>query len=141
MIARTSSAELGFPVGPVLLAVVGAGLTVAFLGGTELPLVTSDRRAVAALVVLGWIACSMAVGPVTQALGWTSPFVLAAIGLGVVALALIALVALDRAAILTAIPDAVGVHGLSGNRIALFGLAIVLLAKVCLGVATYLQRR
>ncbi len=140
MIARTPTAQLDFPVGPVFLTLVGAGLTVAFLGGTQLPLITSDRRAVAALVVLGWLACSMAVGPVTRALGWGDPLVLAAMGLGLLALTLIVLVALDRAAVLAAVPEALGVRGLSGNRIAFVSLALVLLAKVCLGVATYARR-
>lgn len=135
MSTQSPAAGIAVPVGPIIVAVIGIGLIVAFLAGAQLPLVTSDRRAVAALAVLGWVGCSMGVGPVTQAIGWRDPLVLAAIGLGVVALSLIAIVALDRADVLATVAGSVGLGDVPGNRIALVALGLVMVAKVGLGAA------
>ncbi len=135
MSTQSPTAGIAVPVGPIIVAVLGIGLIVAFLTGAQLPLVTSDRRAVAALAVLGWAACSMGVGPVTQAIGWRDPLVLAAIALGVVALLLIVVVALDRADVLATVARSVGLGDVPGNRIALVALGLVMLTKVGLGVA------
>ncbi len=106
----------------------------AVLAGAHLPLITSDRRAVAALALLGVILCSMTGAPTIRAIGWHHPAVLAAIGLGLCALTLIALVGLDWARVLGSVAAALGIEA-SGDRIAMVGLAGIIAAKVVLGIA------
>ncbi len=118
-----------------MLALAGIALVAAFLAGLQIPFVTSDRRAFAALAILGWIGCSVAVGPAIQAVGWRDPTIWAAAALGVCALALVAIVALDRTQVLGSLADAAGIRA-TGNRIALILFVAILFAKTLLTVTT-----
>ncbi len=125
--------SLPSPAAVLAVSLLGAALVGSALIGAQLPLVTSDRRAVAGLAILGWILCSMAGGPTIVTVGWRHPAVAAAIALGLCNVALILLVALDRADALAAAAGGLGIQA-SGNRIALVCLAAIMAVKILIGL-------
>jgi hypothetical protein len=131
---------------PNVLGIVALLLVLAILTGAagSLPLLASDQVAFYALVVIGIAMCVVGgLGQVPATLGWTHPITLAGTALGVLALVPAAAVLNGRADVLRPIGSAIyGDTGasVSGERVALIVLAVIMAAKWALGLGRSLVR-
>ena len=79
-----------------LLLAAAAALLVAFtLTGAPLPFITTPRAAFFALFAVGFLMCSAKIARVAVHLGWVHPITLAGMLVGVLILAMVALVAFN----------------------------------------------
>lgn len=70
-------------IAPLALALVCAGIVIASLAGKQLPLISSPRAALVALLLLGMTLCALGgIGQVGQSGRWASPFAIAGYLLG-----------------------------------------------------------
>jgi hypothetical protein len=78
----------------IVLGVVAAVLVMATLTGRSLPLVSGERAAFFALVIIGLVMCTLGMGRSIANYGWTSPINLIGVllGVGILLLALAELV-------------------------------------------------
>jgi hypothetical protein len=106
--------------------------------------INSDRSAFVALAVLGFAMCAIAgIGNTQATLGWAHPVTFAGIILGVSALALVVIVLTGHSAVLTPLVTVVSqgtVTAVSGDRVAFYLLAGVILIKWVLGYAYLVLR-
>jgi hypothetical protein len=106
--------------------------------------ITSDRSGFLALAVIGFAMCAVAgIGNTQATLGWTHPVTFAGIILGVTALGLVVVVLTGHSGFLTplgAVFSQGTVTAISGDRLAFYLLAGVILIKWILGYA-YLALR
>ncbi|MBI3971919.1 MAG: hypothetical protein HY332_11570 [Chloroflexi bacterium] len=92
------------PLAANLLGVIAAMLVLAVITNTSasVPLLSSDRAAFYALVLIGMAVCTMGgIGRAQASLGWTHPITLVGIVLGTLALLLIGMVLTGRTAMLS----------------------------------------
>jgi len=110
----------------------------------QLLFINSDRSAFIALAVIGFAMCAVAgIGNTQATLGWTHPVTFAGIVLGLTALALVMVVLTGHSGALTQIGTVFSqgtVTAISGDRVAFYLLAGVILIKWVLGYA-YLALR
>jgi hypothetical protein len=103
------------------LAVLAAGLAFAVLTGRQLPLISGDRAASVALLIIGFAMCTFGSLQGIQPHEWLHPMNILASLLGVLAL-LLGVVVLTGAQ----------VPLISGERAAFVALAVIIIAKVAL---------
>jgi hypothetical protein len=127
-----------------VLGVLAVMLVVAVLANISLPLIANDRVAFYALAAIGLTMCGVGgIGRAQATLGWLHPLTLVGISLGIVATLLIVAVLAGRTDALG--PIGVAFYGdsaglVSGERVALIALAIVMAAKWVLGFGMALFR-
>jgi hypothetical protein len=114
-----------------LIAIAVLALLGAVASGVRLPLVSSDRDALLAMLVVGWLGCAVSAGSTILALGWRHPACLFGIGTGLLALAVIALT------LLGALP---AVAGMSPDRVGFVALGLIFLAKAVVGMTAFSRR-
>ena len=131
LVARQPKREAAAVIAPTIgLAVVAAGLVAARLVGLDLPLVSSDRAAVVALLVVGLALCGTGpLGRLIEAKAWLSPFFLVGIAVGSLALVAAAVYLLGGAPL-----------GIADDRAALVALAAVVATKLAVGMMARLTR-
>jgi hypothetical protein len=126
------------------LGVVAIVVSAFVLLNRPLLFVNSDRAGFLALAVIGFSMCAVAgIGNTQATLGWTHPVTFVGIILGVVALALAVIVLTGHSNVLAPIASSFtnrSAIAVSGDRIAFFLLAAVILVKWALGYA-YLALR
>lgn len=126
------------------LALLAAVLVLGVLTNTSLPFISGDRAAFFALALIGFTMCAVGgIGRTQATLGWLHPIALLGIAFGIVAMALVAMVATDHTAPLTSIGRAVSggtVSLVSGERAAFIGLAVVMALKWVLSFGQYFLR-
>ncbi len=107
-----------------ILGLVAVVMLFNVLTGRQFPLVTDERGALVALVVIGVVMCTLGgIGPTQSTYGWTHPIMFAGIILGVLALLVTGLTLIGAN---TAIPL------IGTDRSALIALATIMVIKVAL---------
>jgi hypothetical protein len=84
---KTASTSIsGSPATTIVFGILAALLVLAVLTGRKLPLIGSERAALAVLVVLGMAMCTNGIGRVAAASAWTHPLAILGALVGVVIL-------------------------------------------------------
>ncbi len=112
---------------PLALGLVIAGIVYATLTGKQLPLISSPRSALIAILIIGLAACAPGIGQVSMSGRWTSPLAILGYLLG--------------AAILVVIVSALAgwkLPYITGETQALTATAVMLAAKYLIATAGFI---
>lgn len=124
-----------------ILGLVVATIVLSVASGRSLPLISTEVIGFWVVAAVGVTMCTLAgVGQAPARLGWTHPYTVIGIALGVLAVLLIAMVFFGRTEPLASAAGNLGVGGVStvsGTAIATVGLGLVILVKWLLGFALY----
>lgn len=112
-----------------VLGIVAVLIVSAILTGKQIPVISNERSALIALVVIGIVMCTLGgIGPTQNTYGWTHPVMLIGIVLGVLALLVTGL---------TLIGANISVPLIATDRSAFIALAVIMALKVAM---VFLQR-